>query len=79
MKKTREETEFCRNIKYLLDSKIITTKTLMKVTDATESMVSMWRNGKREATLRDCIKICRHLNIKIDDLISEDISKIIKK
>lgn len=74
-----EETMFCHNIKYLLDSKIISVKTLMQVAGVTESMVSMWRNGKRKATIDDCIKICKYLNIKLDDLILEDISKIIKK
>lgn len=74
-----EKTMFCHNIKYLLNGKIISVKTLMQITGATESMVSMWRNGKRKAKIDDCIKICKYLNIKLDDLILEDISKIIKK
>ena len=79
MKKEKEKTRFNSNIKYLLDSQIISVKTLMNITGATESMVSMWRNGKREGTLRDCIKISRFLNISIDELVSDEISKKIKK
>lgn len=74
-----EEIMFCRNIKYLLDGKIISVKTLMQVTGAKESMISMWRNGKRKASINDYIRICRYLNIKLDDLILNDISQIIKK
>ena len=51
----------------------------MIITGATESMVSMWRNGKRVGTLRDYIKISRFLNITIDELIFEELSKKIKK
>ena len=77
--KEKDKTMFCHNIKYLLDNKIISVKTLSKITGAKESMISMWRNNKREGTLKDCIKISNFLNISIRDLMLEDISKTLEK
>lgn len=79
IEKEEEKTMFSHNIKYLLNSKIVSVKTLCQITGVKESMISMWRNGKREGTLKDCIKISKFFGISIRDLMLEDISKTIKK
>ena len=66
---------FKKNISYLLDSKIITVDTILRLTNHNSpSLVSMWKTGERNIMTNDAIKIANHLNITVDDLINRDLS-----
>lgn len=67
---------FPSNLKYLLDNNIITVKTILNLTDNNSpSLVTMWKNGERQITTKDLLKIANHLGYTIDDLINKDLSK----
>ena len=67
---------FPSNLKYLLDHNIITVKTILNLTDNNSpSLVTMWKNGERQITTKDLLKIANHLGYTIDDLINKDLSK----
>ena len=68
---------FPSNLKYLLDNNIITVKTILNLTDNNSpSLVTMWKNGERQITTKDLLKIANHLGYTVDDLINKDLSKI---
>ena len=67
---------FPSNLKYLLDNNIITVKTILNLTDNNSpSLVTMWKNGERQITTKDLLKIANHLGYTIDDLINKNLSK----
>ena len=68
---------FPQNLKYLLDNDIITVKTILNLTNNNSpSLVTMWKNGERQITTKDLLKIANHLGYTVDDLINKDLSKI---
>ena len=68
---------FPQNLKYLLDNNIITVKTILNLTNNNSpSLVTMWKNGERQITTKDLLKIANHLGYTVDDLINKDLSKI---
>lgn len=68
---------FPKNLKYLLDNNLITVKTILNITEnASPSLVTMWKNGERQITTKDLLKIANHLGYTIDDLINKDLSRI---
>ncbi len=70
---------FKKNISYLLDNKLISVDTILKITNHNSpSLISMWKTGERKIMTNDAIKIANHLNITVDDLVNRDLSKINK-
>ena len=68
---------FPQNLKYLLDNDIITVKTILNLTNnSSPRIVTMWKNGERQITTKDLLKIANHLGYTVDDLINKDLSKI---
>ena len=68
---------FPQNLKYLLDNDIITVKTILNLTNNNSpSLVTMWKNGERQITIKDLLRIANHLGYTVDDLINKDLSKI---
>lgn len=68
---------FPRNLKYLLENNLITVKTILNLTENTSpSLVTMWKNGERQITTKDLLKIANHLGYTVDDLINKDLSKL---
>lgn len=68
---------FPQNLKYLLDNDIITVKTILNLTNNNSpSLVTMWKNGERQITTKDLLKIANHLGYTVDDLINKDLGKI---
>ena len=68
---------FPQNLKYLLDNDIITVKTILNLTNNNSpSLVTMWKNGERQITTKDLLKIANHLGYTVDDPINKDLSKI---
>ena len=70
---------FGKNIDYLIKSKIVSVPTLCKITGKQRILIYKWSYGDRQPTFTDTIKLARFLNVSIDDLITGDISKTIKK
>ena len=68
---------FPKNLKYLLENNLITVKTILNLTENTSpSLVTMWKNGERQITTKDLLKIANHLGYTVDDLINKDLSKL---
>lgn len=69
---------FSNNIRYLLDSKKITTKKILEITGHnSKSLVAMWRTGERFITTGDAVKLANYLGITMDDLINKDLKEIL--
>lgn len=69
---------FSNNIKYLLDTKKITTKKILEITGHnSKSLVAMWRTGERVITTGDAIKLANYLGITMDDLINRDLKQLL--
>lgn len=69
---------FSNNIRYLLDSKKITTKKILEITGHnSKSLVAMWRTGERFITTGDAIKLANYLGITMDDLINKDLKELL--
>ena len=67
---------FPSNLKYLLDSNQISSKTILQLTgNASPGLVTMWKNGERQITTKDLVSIANHLGYTVDDLINKDLSK----
>lgn len=67
---------FPNNLKYLLDSEQITTKTILQITgNNSPGLITMWKNGERQITTKDLVKIANHLGYTVDDLINKDLTK----
>lgn len=68
---------FPKNLKYLLENNLITVKTILNLTENTSpSLVTMWKNGERQITTKDLLKIANHLGYTVDDLINKDLSML---
>lgn len=68
---------FPKNLKYLLNNNMITVKKNLDLTNNTSpGLVTMWKNGERQITTKDLLKIANYLGYTIDDLINKDLSKI---
>lgn len=68
---------FPKNLKYLLNNNMITVKKILDLTNNTSpGLVTMWKNGERQITTKDLLKIANYLGYTIDDLINKDLSKI---
>ncbi len=66
-----------KNICYLLDHKIISADSLLKITGHTSpGLISMWKTGERTIMTPDLIKIANYLHYTIDQLVNQDLSKI---
>ena len=74
-----EEVTFYKNMDYIIKSKIISIPTLCKITGKQRALIYKWSYGDRHPSFGDAIKLAKFLNVSIDDLISGDISKTIKK
>lgn len=71
---------FSNNIKYLLDTKRITTKKILEITGHnSKSLVAMWRTGERYITTGDAVKIANYLGITVDDLLNKDLKHIFEE
>ena len=69
---------FSNNIRYLLDSKKITTKKILEITGHnSKSLVAMWRTGERFITTGDAVKLANYLGITMDDLINKDLKELL--
>lgn len=69
---------FSNNIRYLLDSKQITTKKILEITGHnSKSLVAMWRTGERFITTGDAVKLANYLGITMDDLINKDLKELL--
>lgn len=69
---------FSNNIKYLLDTKRITTKKILEITGHnSKSLVAMWKTGERFITTGDAIKLAIYLGITMDDLINRDLKELL--
>lgn len=69
---------FSNNIRYLLDSKKITTKKILEITGhSSKSLVAMWRTGERFITTGDAIKLANYLGITVDDLINKNLKELL--
>lgn len=69
---------FSSNIRYLLDSKKITTKKILEITGHnSKSLVAMWRTGERFITTGDAVKLANYLGITMDDLINKDLKELL--
>lgn len=69
---------FSNNIRYLLDSKKITTKKILEITGHnSKSLIAMWRTGERFITTGDAVKLANYLGITMDDLINKDLKEIL--
>ena len=67
---------FPNNLKYLLDSEQITAKTILQITgNNSPGLITMWKNGERQITTKDLVKIANHLGYTVDDLINKDLTK----
>ena len=65
------------NIKYLLDTKRITTKKILEITGHnSKSLVAMWRTGERFITTGDAVKLANYLGVTIDDLLNHDLKEL---
>lgn len=70
-----ETNYFAKNISYLLDQKLISTSTLLKITNhSSPGLISMWKSGERNIMPDDAIAIANFLSITMDDLFNKDIS-----
>lgn len=68
---------FAKNISYLIDNNIISTDTILKITNHNSpGLISMWKSGERNIMTNDLIAIANFLNYTVDDLINRDLSKI---
>lgn len=68
---------FSNNIKYLLDTKRITTKKILEITGHnSKSLVAMWRTGERFITTGDAVKLANYLGVTIDDLLNHDLKEL---
>lgn len=68
---------FPSNLKYLLDSNQISSKTILQLTgNASPGLVTMWKNGERQITTKDLVSIANHLGYTVDDLINKDLTKL---
>ena len=68
---------FQNNIKYLLDTKKITTKKILEITGHnSKSLITMWRTGERLITTGDAVKLANYLGITMDDLINHDLREL---
>lgn len=66
-----------KNISYLIDNNIISTDTILKITNHNSpGLISMWKSGERNIMTNDLIAIANFLNYTVDDLINRDLSKI---
>lgn len=68
---------FPTNLKYLLDSNQISSKTILQITGiSSPGLITMWKNGERQITTKDLLAIANHLGYTIDDLINKDLTKL---
>lgn len=66
---------FPKNLSYLLDNHYITVKKILQITgNNSPGLVTMWKNGERQITTKDLVKIANHLNFTVDELINKDLS-----
>ena len=67
---------FPSNLKYLLDNNYITAKTILEITgNNSPGLITMWKNGDRQITTKDILKIANYLGYTVDDLLNKDIRK----
>lgn len=65
-----------KNITYLLDKKVISSNVLLKITNHNSpGLITMWKNGERNIMTKDAISIANYLNITLDELVNQDLSK----
>ena len=66
---------FPQNLKYLLDTNQITTKTILQLTgNKSPGLVTMWKNEERQITIKDLLLIANYLNYTIDELVKKDLT-----
>lgn len=68
-----DKTIFAKNIKWLIDTNIISVKTICALTKKDRTLVQRWKTGERVPTIKDVCLICSFLNISMDDIITKDI------
>lgn len=69
-----ERNYFSDNIKYLRKVYKIKQNEFAKIFGKTQSTISMWESGERDATLGDVIEISNYFKIEGIDLITKDLS-----
>ena len=71
-----DEDYFPKNISYLLNNNYINVKKILQITGNTSpGLVTMWKNGERQITTKDLVKIANYLNLTVDELINKDLSQ----
>lgn len=63
-----------KNIKFLRNKYHLTQESFGKIVNKKRTLISAWESDDREITTEDIIKISNYFNIKMDDLISKDLS-----
>ena len=65
---------FPSNLRYLRKLHKITQVDLAKKLDKAGSLINMWENGKRDATLDDVRKVAEMFKVSLSDIICVDLS-----
>lgn len=69
---------FAENITYLINSEILSASSILKITNhGSNGLISMWKNGERQPKVKDVLAIALFLNVTMDDLVVNDIEKVL--